>query len=111
MFLDGGNIMSHTPATGQSVVTQLQNRTNFYGAEPNSDGVVPSSLPSQRVMLHDKENYADDYGSDWLHRNDVYQRQRFSRQMTLTQMSGVDNTQLSTIATRRTPDYPLGIQG
>ena len=58
--LDGSNIVTQVPATGQSAVTQLQNITSAGGAVPNS--------------VHLTRDNVDDE-SDWLHRNDAYQMQ------------------------------------
>ena len=97
VVLDGSNNVSQVPATGQSAVTQLQNRTCAGGA-------VPNSVHVNKDILHDKENINDDDESDWLHRNDAYQLQRISRQMTLTQLSVHENSQLSTIINVRIPE-------
>ena len=50
--LDGSNIVTQVPATGQSAVTQLQNITSAGGAVPNS------------VHLTREDNVDDE--SDWL---------------------------------------------
>ena len=78
--LNGSNIVSHMPATGQLAVTQLQNITC-------AGGVVSNSMHFNRDILDEKENIYEDDESNGLHRNDAYQMQRISRQMTLTQMS------------------------
>ena len=81
-LLNDSNIVSHTPTTGQSAVTQLHNRAT-------ADGVAPSPMHLHGIMLDNKENMYDDDDSDWLHRNDAYQMQCGSRRMSLTQLSGV----------------------
>ena len=73
--LDGSNIVSQVPATGQLVATQLQNITCAGGA-------VPNSMHFNRDILDEKENIYEDDESNWLHTNDAYQMQRISRQMT-----------------------------
>ena len=100
----GSNIILDTPATGQSAVTQLQNKTS-------ADVVAPNPVHSQRVILAEKGNMVDEDGSDWLPKNDEYQMERFTRRMTLTQHSGVEYPQLSAIATLRITDYPFENQG
>ena len=87
--LDGSNIVTQVPATGQSAVTQLQNITSAGGAVPNS--------------VHLTRDNVDDE-SDWLHRNDAYQMQRKSRQLTPTQMSLDENPQLSAIDKLHMPE-------
>ena len=87
--LDGSNIVTQVPATGQSAVTQLQNITSAGGAVPNS--------------VHLTRDNVDDE-SHWLHRNDAYQMQRKSRQLTPTQMSLDENPQLSAIDKLHMPE-------
>ena len=87
--LDGSNIVTQVPATGQSAVTQLQNITSAGGAVPNS--------------VHLTRDNVDDE-SHWLHRNDPYQMQRKSRQLTPTQMSLDENPQLSAIDKLHMPE-------
>ncbi|KAM0854363.1 hypothetical protein ACQ4PT_050477 [Festuca glaucescens] len=87
-FLDCNNTVSHTPATGQSAVTQLQNM-------PCADGDVTNSLHLHGVILEDKENVYDDDESNWLRRNDAYQRQQFSGRMRVVVISSGHNTQTS----------------
>jgi hypothetical protein len=53
------------PATGQSMVTQLQNMTPTHHA-------VTNAVHLQGVILEDKDNIYDDDESNWLHRNDDY---------------------------------------
>ena len=100
----GSNIILDTPATRQSAVTQLQNKTS-------ADVVAPNPVHSQRVILAEKGNMVDEDGSDWLRQNDEYQMERFTRRMTLTQHSGVEYPQPSAIATLRITDYPFENQG
>ena len=87
----------------------MQNIRCADGVVPNSNVVLPNSVHSG-VILDDNEAMADEDGSGWLHRNDEYQMPRFSRRMTLTQLSGVENPQLSTIVNRGVPDYPFDNQ-
>jgi hypothetical protein len=43
-FLDGTNIVSYTPATGQSAVTQMQKTASADGVVPNLDHLQGISL-------------------------------------------------------------------
>ena len=65
------NMVSHTPATGQSAVTQLQKRKFV-------DGVVSNLQHGHRLNL-DKENICEDNEGQWLHRNDSYEMTQISR--------------------------------
>jgi hypothetical protein len=85
-FLDCNNTFSHTPATGQSAVTQLQNM-------PLADGDVTNSLHLHGDILEDKANVYNDDESNWLRRNDAYQRQQFSGRMRVAVISSGHNTQ------------------
>ena len=87
--LDGSNIVTQVPATGQSAVTQLQNITSAGGAVPNS--------------VHLTRDNVDDE-SDWLHRNDAYHMQRNSKRLTPALMSLDENPQLSTIDNLHMPE-------
>ena len=64
-------MVSHTPATRQSVVTQLMKIKSAVG-------VVSQSEHLHGVNL-DKENVYEDDEDQWLHRNDSYQMQQNSR--------------------------------
>ena len=101
---NASNIVSHVPATGQEAVTQLQNITG-------PDGALPTLGPYNGFIQTDKENISDNDESDWLHTNDVYQMQRSSRRMTLTQLAGVDNPQHNTVVNLRTPGVTFHDQG
>lgn len=89
------NMMSHTPATGQSAVTQLQQRIC-------ADGVISNSLrPSQLIL--DKENIYEDDDDQWLHRNDSYQMQQNSRRKRdVVHAFGTDPQTISSLVTDST---------
>lgn len=70
-LLNDDNTVSQTPATGQSVVTQLQKLTCAVTGLSNIQNSSHERVP------HNKENnltYDDE--SNWLHRNDAYQMQQ-----------------------------------
>ena len=103
-LLDGINIVSSTPSTGKSVVTQVHNIAS-------ADGVVPSPMHFHGVILDNNENTDHGDESDWLHRNDAYQMQTTSRRVGLTQLPGVENPRLSRDASSAIPECTFQNQG
>lgn len=81
------NIVTHTPAIGQSVLTQLQQiRAAGMSKLPNS------SQPHDTIM-HDKDNINCHEEASWLHRNDAYQMQEISGRRRAVLMPSRQNQQ------------------
>ncbi|XP_024312150.1 uncharacterized protein LOC100833043 isoform X2 [Brachypodium distachyon] len=81
------NIVTHTPAIGQSVLTQLQ-QIRAAGMSK-----VPNSSQPHDTIMHDKENINCHEEASWLHRNDAYQIQEISGRRRAVLMPSRQNQQ------------------